>query len=138
MSSAFHPDHEAEESLVAAMEKARLTGTDYPDIDIPGILEEAEECSDCQSDPGGAPIPTALRHTHHRYAVWLVDRLLVILAGPKPWAASRQLTAIGASEDEVRAAGDYARAAGYTESSRDGQDRLTPAGRAAALTGLVG
>ena len=136
MSTGFHPDHEAEESLLTAIEKARLTGSDYPDIEIPLLVQEAEECRKCQADPGGAPIPTAFRHMHHRHAVWLVDRLLVILAGPKPWNASRQLRATGASEEEVRAALDYARAAGYTETSGDGLNRLTPAGRAAAVTGL--
>lgn len=60
----------------------------------------------------------------------LVDRLLAILAGPNPRLASRQLMAVGHTEDEVRGAWNFARAAGYTESTGLGADRLTPAGQA--------
>ena len=60
----------------------------------------------------------------------LVDRLLAILAGPDPGMASRQLMAAGHTEDEVRGAWNYARSAGYTESTGLGAGRLTPAGRA--------
>jgi hypothetical protein len=57
MASGFHPDHEAEERLLAAME-ATTTGSDYPDIALVRFLEEAEVCPECRADPGGAPIPT--------------------------------------------------------------------------------
>ena len=60
----------------------------------------------------------------------LVDRLLAILAGPNPGMARRQLMAAGYSEDEVRGAWNYARSAGYTESTGLGADWLTEAGRA--------
>ncbi len=60
----------------------------------------------------------------------LVDRLLAILAGPNPRAASRQLMAAGYTEDEVRGAWNFARSAGYTESTGLGADRLTAAGKA--------
>jgi hypothetical protein len=59
----------------------------------------------------------------------LVDRLLAILAGPNPRLASQQLMAAGHTEDEVRGAWNFARAAGYTEPTELGADRLTPAGR---------
>ena len=62
----------------------------------------------------------------------LIDQLLAILAGPNPGAASRQLMAAGYSEDEVRGAWNFARAAGYTEWTGLGIDRLTPAGKARA------
>jgi len=62
----------------------------------------------------------------------LVDRLLSILAGPNPGAASRQLMAAGYTEDEVRGAWNFARSAGYTESTGLGADRLTAAGKARA------
>ena len=58
------------------------------------------------------------------------DRLLAILAGPNPGHASQQLMAAGHTEDEVRGAWNFARAAGYTESTGLGADRLTPAGKA--------
>ncbi len=61
-----------------------------------------------------------------------VDQVLTILAGPNPGAASRQLMGAGYAEDEVRGAWNFARAAGYTESTGLGTDRLTPAGRARA------
>jgi hypothetical protein len=60
----------------------------------------------------------------------LVELLLTILAGPNPRYASQQLMAAGHSEDEVRGAWNFARSAGFTESSGLGQDRLTPAGKA--------
>ena len=60
----------------------------------------------------------------------VVERLLFILAGPDPLSATRQLTAAGYAEDEIRGAWNFARAAGYTESTGLGQDRLTAAGRA--------
>jgi hypothetical protein len=66
--------------------------------------------------------------------VELVDQLLAILAGPNPEFASQQLRADRYSEDEIRGAWNYARAAGYTESTTLGMDRLTPAGRARAAT----
>ena len=59
----------------------------------------------------------------------LVDRLLSILIGPDRSTATRQLVAAGYTEDEVRGAWNFARAAGYTESTGLGMDRLTPAGR---------
>ena len=62
----------------------------------------------------------------------LVEQLLAILAGPKPGFASQQLMAAGYAEDEVRGAWNFARSAGYTESTGLGADRLTPAGRARA------
>lgn len=62
----------------------------------------------------------------------LVDQLLVILAGPNPGFASRQLMAAGYAEDEIRGAWNFARAAGYTESTGLGADRLTPAGKVRA------
>ena len=62
----------------------------------------------------------------------LVDRLLAILAGPHSGAASRQLMAAGYTEDEVRGAWNFARSAGYTESTGLGADRLTAAGKARA------
>jgi hypothetical protein len=51
----------------------------------------------------------------------LVDRLLAILAGPNPRHAS-QLMAAGHTEDEVRGAWNFARVAGYTESTGLGAD----------------
>jgi hypothetical protein len=62
----------------------------------------------------------------------LVDLLLSILAGPNPRYATQQLMAAGLSEDEVRGAWNFARAAGYTESTGLGADRLTAAGKARA------
>lgn len=62
----------------------------------------------------------------------IVDQLLAILAGPNPEMASRQLRAAGYSEDEVGGAWNYARAAGYTEPTGLGADRLTDKGRAHA------
>ena len=62
----------------------------------------------------------------------LVDRLLLILIGPDARTADRQLIAAGFTEDEIRGAWNFARSAGYTESTRFGMDRLTPAGRARA------
>lgn len=59
----------------------------------------------------------------------LVDQLLAILAEPNPGFASQRLSAAGYGEDEIRAGWNYARAAGFTESSGLGQDRITPAGR---------
>ncbi|MBA3361753.1 MAG: hypothetical protein H0T94_09865 [Acidimicrobiia bacterium] len=60
----------------------------------------------------------------------LVDQLLAILAGPNPGTASRLLMAAGYTEDEVRGAWNFARSAGYTESTGLGADRLTAAGKA--------
>ena len=62
----------------------------------------------------------------------LVDQLLAILAGPNPRYASQQLMAAGHTADEVRGAWNFARAAGYTESTGLGADRLTAAGKARA------
>ena len=62
----------------------------------------------------------------------LVEQLLTILAGPNSRLASNQLMAVGHTEDEVRGAWNFARAAGYTESTGLGADRLTAAGKARA------
>jgi hypothetical protein len=66
--------------------------------------------------------------------VEFVDQLLAILARPSPGFPSQRLRAAGHGEDETRGAWNFARAAGFTESSGLGQDRLTPAGRARAAT----
>jgi len=63
----------------------------------------------------------------------LVDQLPAILAGHNPRYASQQLMAAGHSEDEVTGAWNFARAAGFTESSGLGADRLTAAGKARAV-----
>ena len=65
----------------------------------------------------------------------VVDRLLSILIGPDRSSATRQLMAAGYTEDEVRGAWNFARAAGYTEPTGLGMDRLTPAGRASSTRG---
>ena len=52
--------------------------------------------------------------------------------GPHPEMARRQLIAAGHTEDGVRGAWNYARSAGYTESTGLGVDRLTAAGRSRA------
>ena len=62
----------------------------------------------------------------------LVDQLLAILARPNSRLASQQLMAAGHTEDEVRGAWNFARSAGFTESSGLGSDRLTAAGKARA------
>ena len=62
----------------------------------------------------------------------LVDQLLAIIAGPDRSTATRQLMAAGYMEDEIRGAWNFARAAGYTESTGLGMDRLTPTGKARA------
>ena len=62
----------------------------------------------------------------------LVDRLLLILVGLGGSSAHRQLIAAGFTEDEIRGAWNFARSAGYTESTSSGMDRLTSAGRARA------
>jgi hypothetical protein len=76
----------------------------------------------------------------------LVDHLLAILVGPNSRLASQQLMATGHTEDEVRGAWNFARAAGYTEPTGLGRDRLTPKVRPGrnrserpktALTGLT-
>ena len=54
------------------------------------------------------------------------------LAGPNPRYASQHLMAAGHSEDEIRGAWGFARAAGYSESSGLGTDRLTAAGKVRA------
>ena len=59
-------------------------------------------------------------------------RLLLILTGPDRSSATRQLMTAGYTEDEVRGAWNFARAAGYTESTGLGADRLTSAGKARA------
>ena len=64
----------------------------------------------------------------------LVVQPLAILARPDPGFVSQQLAPAGYSEDEIMGAWNYARAAGNTESSGLGQDRITPAGRARAAT----
>ena len=62
----------------------------------------------------------------------LCDRLLSILICSDRSTATRQLMAAGYTEDEVRGAWNFARSAGYTESTGLGADRLTPAGKARA------
>ena len=62
----------------------------------------------------------------------LVDRLLAILGGPNGDTAFRRLIEAGYSDDEVRGARNFARAAGYTEPTGLGADRLTSAGQARA------
>ena len=62
----------------------------------------------------------------------LGDQLLAILAGPNSRLASQQLMAAGHTEDEVRGAWNFARAAGYTKPTGLGRDRLTAAGKARA------
>ena len=69
-----------------------------------------------------------------RCIVELVDQLLTLLARPDPGFAAQELQAAGYSEDEIMGAWNYARAAGFTESSGLGQDRITPAGRERAAT----
>jgi hypothetical protein len=58
-----------------------------------------------------------------------VDQLLVFLLDAKRRVA-QEMTSAGFSEDEMRDAWDQARAAGFTESTGLGQDRLTKEGRA--------
>jgi hypothetical protein len=70
--------------------------------------------------------------------VELVDQLLAILARPDPGFASQQLREAGYGEDEIMGAWNFARAAGYTESSGLGQDRITASGRARAATIWIG
>lgn len=65
----------------------------------------------------------------------LVDRLLATLAEPNSRLASQQLMGAGHTEDEVRGAWNFARAAGYTEPTGLGRDRLTPAGAARGAAG---
>ena len=60
-----------------------------------------------------------------------VDQLLSFLLQGKSRVA-HEMMALGFSEDEMRDAWDQARAAGYTESTGLGQDRLTEKGRARA------
>ena len=67
-----------------------------------------------------------------RFTIGLADRLLAILAGPNPRLASQQLMGTGHSEAEVRGAWNFAKAAGYTEWTGLGADRLTDKGRARA------
>jgi hypothetical protein len=64
-----------------------------------------------------------------------VDHLLVLILGGKRRVADHLRTA-GFTEDEVIEAWDQARAAGFTESTGLGADRLTEKGRARA-SGLV-
>jgi len=70
----------------------------------------------------------------------LVEQLLAFLAGPNPRYATQQLMAAGHTEDEVRGAWNFARSAGYTESTGLGADRLTAAGktRAAEMRRAIG
>ena len=67
-----------------------------------------------------------------RFTVELVDRLLVILTGSDSSTATPQLLAAGYSEDEIRGAWNFARAAGYTKPAGRSGDRLTTAGRVRA------
>jgi hypothetical protein len=55
-----------------------------------------------------------------------VDRLLVFLMEDRRTVLDRMATA-GYTEDQIREAWDQARAAGFTESTGLGQDRLTAA-----------
>ena len=66
----------------------------------------------------------------------LVDRLLIILSGPNSDTASGLLVEAGYSDDEIRGARNFARAAGYTEPTGPGTERLTPAGQARAAGSL--
>ena len=59
------------------------------------------------------------------------DQLLALLLQGKSRVAAQMMSA-GFSEDEIREAWDEARAAGFTESTGLGQDRLTEDGRARA------
>ena len=63
--------------------------------------------------------------------VHAVDTLLLLLLEDTRNVPAR-MAAAGFSEDEIRGAWNYARAAGYTEATGLGQDRLTEAGRARA------
>ena len=67
-----------------------------------------------------------------RFTVELIDRLLLILVGPDRISANQQLIAAGYTEDEIRGAWNFARAAGYLESTGLGMDRLTTVGKARA------
>ena len=60
-----------------------------------------------------------------------VDQLLVFLLEGKRRVA-QEMMSLGFSEEEMRDAWDQARAAGFTESTGLGQDRLTEEGRARA------
>jgi hypothetical protein len=60
-----------------------------------------------------------------------VDRLLVFLMEDRRTVLDHMATA-GYTEDQIREAWDQARAAGFTESTGLGQDRLTAAGRSRA------
>jgi hypothetical protein len=62
-----------------------------------------------------------------------VDQLLVFLLEGKD-RVSDQMRLVGYTEDEVMEAWDQARAAGFTESTGLGQDRLTESGRLQAST----
>ena len=62
----------------------------------------------------------------------LTDRLLLILAGPDRSSANRQLMAAGTRRTLSGEAWNFARSAGYLESTGLGQDRVTPAGTARA------
>ena len=62
-----------------------------------------------------------------------VDTLLTLLLEDTRNISAR-MAAAGFSEDEIRGAWNYARQAGYTESTGLGQDRLTEVGRERALS----
>jgi hypothetical protein len=63
----------------------------------------------------------------------VVDQLLVLLL-EGTGRVSDHLRLAGFTEDEVMEAWDQARAAGFTESTGLGQDRLTESGRLQAST----
>ena len=61
----------------------------------------------------------------------IVDQLLICLVD-EPRNVPMAMRAAGHTQDEISAAWREARAAGYTESTGLGMDRLTPAGKARA------
>lgn len=63
----------------------------------------------------------------------IVDRLLVCLVD-QPRNVPMTLRAAGYTQDEISTAWREARTAGYTESTGLGMDRLTPAGKARAIS----
>ena len=69
--------------------------------------------------------------------VALVDRLLVCLVD-QPRNVPMTLRAAGFTQEQISNAWREARAAGFTEATGLGMDRLTPAGRARALRAGAG
>ena len=66
-----------------------------------------------------------------------VDTLLTLLVEDSRNIAAR-MAAAGLTQDETRGAWNYARQAGYTETTGLGQDRLTDAGRERARQLILG